>query len=58
MHYLENWMFEVDFSRSFLKHMLGKDLYISDLEDIGTDFFFLRFLKSKYFEKMKPLLRL
>lgn len=27
-------MFEVDFSRSFLKHMLGKDLYISDLEDI------------------------
>lgn len=31
---IENWMFEVDFSRSFLKHMLGKDLYISDLEDI------------------------
>jgi len=32
-----DWNCEVDLSRSFLKHILRKDLYISDLEDIDAD---------------------
>ncbi|KRX08891.1 HECT-domain-containing protein [Pseudocohnilembus persalinus] len=34
---IENWNLEVTFSKSFLKHILGKDLYISDLEDIDPE---------------------
>lgn len=34
---IENWNIEVTFAKSFLKHILGHDLYINDLEDIDYD---------------------
>ncbi|KAL4429870.1 hypothetical protein ABPG74_022893 [Tetrahymena malaccensis] len=34
---IEKLDFEVDFTKSFLKHILHKTLYISDLEDIDPD---------------------
>ena len=35
--FLENWKIKVSFTRSFLKHILGKHLYIEDLDDISDD---------------------
>lgn len=34
---LSNYSCEIDFTRSFLKQLLGNDLYISDLEDIDPE---------------------
>lgn len=34
---IENWNLEVTFCKSFLKHMLNKELYIQDLEDIDQE---------------------
>ena len=31
---LENWKIEVTVTRSFLKHILGKPLFLNDLEEI------------------------
>jgi hypothetical protein len=33
----ENWLLEINFTKSFLKHMLGALLYVEDLEDIEPD---------------------
>ena len=30
----EGWLLEVNFTKSFLKHILGAALYVEDLEDI------------------------
>jgi hypothetical protein len=30
----EGWLLEINFTKSFLKHMLGATLYVEDLEDI------------------------
>lgn len=30
----ENWLLEINFTKSFLKHILGYTLYVEDLEDI------------------------
>lgn len=34
---IENWNLEVTFCKSFLKHLLNKELYIQDLEDIDPE---------------------
>lgn len=34
---LENWNIEVTFSKIFLKHILGKNLILSDLEEIDQE---------------------
>lgn len=34
---LNKWQVEIDFTKSFLKHLLKKDLYISDLDDIDPE---------------------
>ncbi|EAS06148.2 HECT domain ubiquitin transferase (macronuclear) [Tetrahymena thermophila SB210] len=34
---VENWHFDINFCRSFLKHMLKKNLYVKDLEDIDPE---------------------
>ncbi|KAL4487295.1 hypothetical protein ABPG73_005805 [Tetrahymena malaccensis] len=34
---LDNFVCEIDLTRSFLKQILGKELYINDLEDIDPD---------------------
>lgn len=31
---IENWNFEVSFAKSFLKHILGKPLYVQDIEEL------------------------
>lgn len=33
----EIWTFEVSFAKSFLKHILGRPLYVHDLEEIDPD---------------------
>jgi hypothetical protein len=33
----ENWLLEINFTKSFLKHMLGALLYVEDLEDLEPD---------------------
>lgn len=30
----EGWLLEVNFTKSFLKHILGATLYVEDLDDI------------------------
>jgi len=34
---LEEKTCEIEFTKSFLKHMIGKQIYISDLEDIDPE---------------------
>jgi hypothetical protein len=31
---VEGWNLEINFTRSFLKHLLGSTLYVEDLQDI------------------------
>lgn len=33
----ENWLLEINLTKSFLKHLLGSTLYVEDLEDIDPD---------------------
>ena len=33
----EHWHFEISFTKSFLKHILGKNLFVDDLVDIDAD---------------------
>ena len=33
----ENWLLELNLSKSFLKHLLGSTLYVEDLEDIDPE---------------------
>lgn len=34
---LENWNLEVSFAKSFFKHVLGKPIYIEDMEDMDDE---------------------
>ncbi len=36
---MENIPLEVDLNRSFLKHLLRKDIYIEDFADLDTEYF-------------------
>ena len=34
---IEDWALEINFTKSFLKHLLGNTIYVEDLFDIDPD---------------------
>lgn len=34
---IEDWTLEINFTKSFLKHLLGNTIYVEDLFDIDPD---------------------